>query len=316
MPAALIAPAIARTGAVARSASGPASSSSERSPESARSALSDCHGTSPTAWAIASTLIAGRPNDKPPMISPAAGSRSSSRTIVATDSRHTTGTRSTSIRAGPAAIPSSWRAASHEGLTPRPANGSKPGRRMRTRGVLHLVAPDPHEVLGIRFVGHDRILEETEPGLLVRPDRAHVLDRGTDDALGHVVGLEDDVAEEPADDRRAMAIADEVGFADYKDDPGGRHVERERLAVLVVVVDPVGLDETDRPAAQADEEELCRVVVIAADAPAVLLELVGPVRLARRSRPPTAVVPLDEPGSDPRKVRFGQRREVVLRRIR
>ena len=82
------------------------------------------------------TLIDGRPNERPPMMSPAAGSRSSSRTIVATDSRHTTGTRSTSIRAGPAAAPSSCRAASHEGFTPRPANGSKPVSRMRIRATI------------------------------------------------------------------------------------------------------------------------------------------------------------------------------------
>src|SRR5258708_32113950 len=132
MPAAWIAAAIARTGAVASSASGPFRSPSDRSAERARSALSACQGTSPIAWAMASTLIVPLPNDSPPMITPAAGSRSSSRTIVATDSCHKTGTRRTSIRAGPTDSPASRCAASHDGLMPRPAKGSKPVRRMRT----------------------------------------------------------------------------------------------------------------------------------------------------------------------------------------
>src|SRR5207247_6941877 len=87
----------------------------------------------------------------------------------------------------------------------------------------------------------------------------------------------------------------------------------ERLAILVVVVDAVALDEADRPVAIADEEDPRRVVIVAADPAAVLLELVVGVGLARRVRPPTADVRLEEPLADAREVRLGQRREVVLR---
>src|SRR5438874_388827 len=205
MPASLIACAIARTGAVASSASGPCSSPSDRSAESARSALSTCQGTSPIACARASTLIAARPNESPPMTRPAAGSRSSSRSMTATGSRQSTGRRSASMRAGPAIAPASCCAASHDGLTPRPANGSNPVSRMRTQRVcaspilprVSAYANDPVVDLlrGVPFFkGLDRVdlarllgaLEEVraEPGEIIahegtEADALYLLERGT-----------------------------------------------------------------------------------------------------------------------------------------
>ncbi len=169
-------------------------------------------------------------------------------------------------------------------------------------------------MLGIGLVGHDRVPEEPEPGLLVRADRIRVLDRRADDALGHVVRLEEDVAQEGPNELRTVAPADEVGLADEQIDAGGADVERECLAVVVVVVDPVALDEPDGPAAIADEEQPGRILIVATDPAAVLLELVVGGGLARWIRPPTADVRLEEPLADLGEVRLGQRREVVFRR--
>ena len=113
-----------------------------------------------------------------------------------------------------------------------------------------------------------------------------------------------------------MTLPDEIRLADEQVDAGRGDVERERLAVLVVVVDPVALDEADRPALMADEEEARLIRIIAADPPPVLVELVVGIRRARRIGPPAAHVRLEEPSPHEWEVRFGQRREVVLRRIR
>lgn len=169
-------------------------------------------------------------------------------------------------------------------------------------------------MLGIRLVRNAHVLEGSEAGLLVSPDRARVLDRWADDALRHVVAREDDVAEEGPDELRAVALPDQDGLADEQVDARRRDIECEGGAVLVMVVDPVALDEADRPPVMADEEDLGRVTV-SADALAVLLELVVGIRGAGRVGPPPADVRLEEPAADERQVRLGQWREVVLRRI-
>src|SRR5258708_13576102 len=63
-----------------------------------------------------------------------------------------------------------------------------------------------------------------------------------------------------------------------------------------------------------DEEDPRGVVVISADPPPVLVDLVVRVGLAGWIRPPAADVRLEQPLPDAREVRLGQRREVVLRR--
>ena len=170
-------------------------------------------------------------------------------------------------------------------------------------------------MLRVGFVGHLDIAEEPEAGLLVRPDRARVLHRWTDHAFRDVVAREDDIAEERTDQSRAVTLADLRGLADEKVDPGARHLERERLPVLVVVVDQVALDEPDRPTPMADEEDLRRIAFVADSLP-VLVELVLWIRVPRRIGPPSADVRLEEPAADERQIRLGQRREVVLRRWR
>jgi hypothetical protein len=170
-------------------------------------------------------------------------------------------------------------------------------------------------VLGVGLVRDPRVLEEAEPGLLVRPDRARVPDRRPDDTVVDVVRREHDVAQERADELRSTALADLGRLANEQVDARSRRVEGEGLTVLVVVVDPVALDEADRSGAMADEEELGRITV-AADPRAVLLELVVRIRVTRRVGPPAADVRLEEPAPDQRKIRLGQGREVVLRRGR
>ena len=167
-------------------------------------------------------------------------------------------------------------------------------------------------MLGVGLVGHLGIAEEPEAGFLVRPDCARVLHRWTDHAFRDVVAREDDVAEERADQPGAVALPDLSGLADEQVDPRARRIERERPPVLVVVVDQVALDETDRMSAMADEEDVRRIA-FAAQALPVLVELVLGIRVPRRIRPPPADVRLEEPAADERQIRLGQRGKVVVR---
>lgn len=167
-------------------------------------------------------------------------------------------------------------------------------------------------MLGVGLVGHRRIAEEPEAGLLVRADRARVLHGWTDHALRDVVTSEDDVAEERANEPRAVALPDLRGLADEEVDPGARRIERERLTVLVVVVDQVALDEADRMSTVADEEDLGRIAFTAEALP-VLVELVLGIGVPRRIGPPPADMRLQQPPPDQRQIRLGQRGKVVVR---
>ena len=125
--------------------------------------------------------------------------------MAATDSRQTTGRRTASIRAGPAVAPSSCCAASHDGFTPRPANGSNPVRRIRTQQVCtapilaRVSGPDSDPAVDLLrgvpfFKGLDRVdlarllgaLEEVraDPGDIIahegtEADALYLLERGT-----------------------------------------------------------------------------------------------------------------------------------------
>jgi len=98
-------------------------------------------------------------------------------------------------------------------------------------------------MLRVGLVGHRGIAEEPEAGLLVRADRARILHGWTDHALRHVVTGEDDVAEERADEPRAVAFADLVGFTRLGEETPPEELEQlaHRLTDLAhdVAVAPV-----------------------------------------------------------------------------
>src|SRR5207237_9245351 len=88
--------------------------------------------------------------------------------------------------------------------------------------------------------------------------------------------------------------------------------ERPSDAALCVVINQVAPNESVRPVAQADDEDLA-VAAVTSDARAVLFVLVVGIRVAGRVRPPPPHVRLEEPPADLRQIRLGERREVELR---
>lgn len=149
------------------------------------------------------------------------------------------------------------------------------------------------------FARDEDVLEVAEADLLVRTDRAHVRVRRIDDAEV-AVALEDDLAEEGAQELGPVPAVEHVRLAEIHVDARRRLAQVQGGGVLGLVVDAVRLDEADRAAVGADDEVLGRF--LAAERRAIAGEI--GIRLAGSVVPPLADVRLQEPALEEREVLF------------
>ena len=141
---------------------------------------------------------------------------------------------------------------------------------------------------------------------------AAALLRRADDAEVDAITGKGDVAQESADERRTVTVADQLGFSDEQVDPERRPAEGDHRGIFGVVVDPVALDLADRAAVQLDHVEVGRI--LAAYGAHIVRDRVVRVGLRRNVVVPPPHVGTQQPGANEAKVLFTERWETEFRR--
>jgi len=140
----------------------------------------------------------------------------------------------------------------------------------------------------------------------------YVFNRLTGEPLWPIVEREvppSDVPQERADERRAVALPDEVGLSDEEIDPERGPTQPDHGGVFGMVVDQVALELPDRPAVELDQVEVGRV--LAAHGGAVLADRVVGVDVRRDVVVPASHVRTQEPGADEVEILLAEGNEAV-----